>query len=193
MKKEIKPGDVVIVDQFFDRTKDRPCSFFGDGVVGHIEFADPLCSSLSEIAYQAAKEAGGTVHKGGVYICIEGPQFSTRAESRIYRSWGVDVIGMTNLPEAKLAREAGICYSTVAMPTDYDCWHESEDDVTVDAIIKQLQDNAALARKIIRIAALKISTERKCTCKDAVKHAVITSPNALNPETRKKLKLILED
>lgn len=191
MRNEIKPGDVVIVDQLFDRTKSRPSTFFGGGIVGHIEFADPVCANLSEVLHAAAVEEGATVHRGGTYVCIEGPQFSTRAESRIYRSWGVDVIGMTNIPEAKLAREASLCYGTVAMPTDYDCWHESEEDVTLDAIIAQLQRNVALARRIVRDAALRIPEARGCRCKDAVKHAVITSPEAVSPEARDRLRLIL--
>jgi 5'-methylthioadenosine phosphorylase len=191
MREEIKPGDVVIVDQLFDRTRDRPRTFFGDGIVGHIEFADPMCPDLSRLLGEVAREAGARVHEGGTYICIEGPQFSTRAESRIYRSWGVDVIGMTNIPEAKLAREAGLCYATVAMSTDYDCWHEAEDDVSVEAIVQQLQRNAELARQIIRQAALRIPTRRSCRCADAVKNAVITSPDAMDPATREKLRLIL--
>jgi 5'-methylthioadenosine phosphorylase len=191
MRPEIKPGDMVIVDQLFDRTASRPCSFFGEGVVGHIQFADPLCADLSEILYQAAKENGATVHRGGTYICIEGPQFSTRAESRIYRSWGVDVIGMTNIPEAKLAREAGICYATVAMSTDYDCWHEEEEDVSVNAVVEILRQNAALARRIVRTAVLGIPQMRRCGCADAAKHAVITDPAAMNPATRARLAVIL--
>lgn len=191
MKEEIKPGDVVIVDQLFDRTKNRDCSFFGNGIVGHIEFADPMCGDLSELLYQAACDEGATAHKGGTYICIEGPQFSTRSESRIYRSWGVDVIGMTNIPESKLAREAGLCYATLAMSTDYDCWHETEEDVTVEAIVKQLNANADMARRIIRTAALKIPADRSCRCADAVKFAVITNPEQMNPEARMRLSLIL--
>lgn len=191
MREEIRPGDVVIVDQLFDRTRQRASTFFGDGIVGHIEFADPVCADLAEVLTGAARTAGATVHSGGTYVCIEGPQFSTRAESRIYRSWGVDVIGMTNLPEAKLAREAGLCYATVAMPTDYDCWHETEDDVSVEAIIAQLQRNVKLARQIVREAALRIPDERTCRCRDAVKHAVITSADSMPPETRRRLRLIL--
>jgi len=191
MRPEIEPGHVVIIDQLFDRTKSRPCTFFGDGIVGHIEFADPMCGDLSSVLVKAAREEGATVHEGGTYVCIEGPQFSTRAESRIYRSWGVDVIGMTNIPEAKLAREAGLCYATVALPTDYDCWHESEEDVTVEAIIRQLQQNVTLARRIIRGATLRIPIERSCRCASAVRHAVITSPDAVDPETRERLRLIL--
>jgi len=192
MRAEIKPGDVVIIDQLFDRTKNRPCTFFGQGIVGHIEFADPMCGELSRVLVQAAREEGATVHEGGTYVCIEGPQFSTRAESRVYRSWGVDVIGMTNIPEAKLAREAGLCYATVALPTDYDCWHESEEDVTIEAIIRQLQQNVDVARRVIRRAVLGIPPVRQCRCADAVKNAVITSPDAIDPQTRAKLRYILE-
>ncbi len=191
MREEIEPGHVVIIDQLVDRTKDRACTYFGDGIVGHIEFADPMCADLSALLYEVATEQGATAHKGGTYVCIEGPQFSTRAESRIYRSWGVDVIGMTNVPEAKLAREAGLCYGTVALSTDYDCWHESEDDVTVEAILETLRNNVAMARKIIRATALKIPAARGCRCCDAVKHAVLTSPEAMDPGTREKLALIL--
>jgi 5'-methylthioadenosine phosphorylase len=191
MREAIRPGDVVIVDQFFDRTKNRASTFFGHGVVGHIEFADPICPGMFELLAAAADKEQATVHKGGTYICIEGPQFSTRAESRIYRGWGVDVIGMTNIPEAKLAREAGICYGTVALPTDYDCWHESEDDVSVEAIIEQLQRNVALARRIIKTAALSIPTDRPCRCADTIKSAVITNPEAMSSETRSRLRLIL--
>jgi len=191
MREEIAPGHVVIIDQLFDRTKGRVSSFFGNGIVGHIEFADPMCACMSQLLYDVAVEAGATAHKGGTYVCIEGPQFSTRAESRIYRSWGVDVIGMTNIPEAKLAREAGLCYGTVALSTDYDCWHESEADVTVEAILETLRQNVAMARKIIRSAALKIPAERPCGCASAVKHAVITSPEAMDPAARKRLALIL--
>ena len=191
MREDIRPGDVVIVDQFVDRTRNRPSTFFGGGIVGHIEFADPICPRMYEVLNAAAAGEGATVHAGGTYVCIEGPQFSTRAESRIYRGWGVDVIGMTNVPEAKLAREAGLCYGTVALPTDYDCWHESEDDVTVEAIIQQLQRNVALARRIIRAAALAIPAERTCRCASAVDNAVITSPEAVGPAARDRLRLIL--
>jgi 5'-methylthioadenosine phosphorylase len=191
MRPEIHPGDVVIVDQLFDRTKSRECSFFGDGIVGHIQFADPMCGALSALLYEVTRELGATVHRGGTYICIEGPQFSTRAESRIYRSWGVDVIGMTNIPEAKLAREAGLCYATVALSTDYDCWHEEEADVSVSAIIETLRRNVTLARRIIRAAALKIPAERGCGCATAVKSAVLTDRAALSPTTRERLALIL--
>ena len=145
MREEIKPLDVVIPDQFFDRTKARISTFFGEGIVAHVGFADPFCPILSEVLYQAGMKAGAVVHRGGTYLCIEGPQFSTRAESRIYRSWGVDVIGMTNLQEAKLAREAELCYATLAMVADYDVWHESEEDVSVEMVVANLRRNAETA------------------------------------------------
>jgi 5'-methylthioadenosine phosphorylase len=191
MRPEIHPGDVVIVDQLVDRTKRREHSFFGDGIVGHIQFADPMCAELSDLLCEVTRELGATVHRGGTYICIEGPQFSTRAESRIYRSWGVDVIGMTAIPEAKLAREAGLCYGTVALSTDYDCWHEGEEDVSVSAIVETLNRNVALARRIIRAAVLKISADRGCGCADAVKNAVLTDRAALSAAARERLALIL--
>lgn len=191
MREEIHPGDVVVVDQLVDRTKNRADSFFGNGIAGHISFADPLCNELSKILIKVAKKSGTHVHEGGTYICIEGPQFSTKAESKIYRSWGVDVIGMTSIPEAKLAREAGICYAILAMATDYDCWHESEEIVSVEAIIEVLQNNVALARKMIREAILHIPSNRTCQCKEAIKNAVITDRSALNPSILKRLSLIL--
>lgn len=191
MKEEIKPGHIVIVDQFFDRTKGRPSTFFGDGIVGHVEFADPVCKELSSVLHESAVEAGATVHKGGTYICIEGPQFSTRAESGIYRSWGVDVIGMTNIPEAKLAREAEICYSTIALSTDYDCWHTSEESVTVDMILQTIRDNVAMAREIIKRAAPMIPSKRACKCSSAMKYAVITDKKAVPAKTKKALSLLI--
>jgi 5'-methylthioadenosine phosphorylase len=193
MREEIKPGDMVIVDQFLDRTASRPCSFFGEGIVGHIQFADPVCPDLAGVLLEAAATAGATVHQGGTYICIEGPQFSTRAESRLYRSWGVDVIGMTNIPEAKLAREAGICYATVAMSTDYDCWHEEEEDVSVTAVVEVLRKNASLARAIARQAVLTVPLERTCACKDAMRNAVLTDPSRIPAEARRRLALILPE
>ncbi|MBI5643723.1 MAG: S-methyl-5'-thioadenosine phosphorylase [Deltaproteobacteria bacterium] len=191
MKEKIAPGHIVIVDQFFDRTKGRISSFYGNGIVGHVEFGDPVCAPLSDVLYGAAKEAGAVVHKGGTYICIEGPQFSTRAESNIYRSWGVDVIGMTNIPEAKLAREAEICYSTVALSTDYDCWHTTEESVTVDMIIETLKKNVSMAREIIRKAVPKISGSRACKCPTAAKYATITDRKAIPAKTKEDLKLLL--
>jgi len=191
MSEKIKPGHIVIVDQFFDRTKGRESTFFGNGIVGHVEFADPVCPDLNRVLHKAAQKAGATVHMGGTYICIEGPQFSTRAESRIYRKWGVDVIGMTNIPEAKLAREAEICYSTVALSTDYDCWHETEEAVTVEAILATLKANVEMAKEIIRNAAPAISGERGCKCASALKYAVITDRTKIPAKTKEDLSLIL--
>lgn len=190
MREEIKPGHIVIVDQFFDRTKGRQSTFYGDGVVGHVEFADPVCADLSGVLHKAARDAGATVHMGGTYICIEGPQFSTRAESRIYRSWGVDVIGMTNIPEAKLAREAEICYATVALSTDYDCWHTTEESVTVEAIIATLKANVAMARDIIRKAVPAITAERACKCPTAMQYATITDRKAIPDAVKERLSLL---
>ncbi len=191
MKEKIKPGHIVIVDQFFDRTKDRASSFFCNGIVGHVEFAEPVCGELSGLLHSAAKEAGAIVHMGGTYICIEGPQFSTKAESKIYRSWGVDVIGMTNLPEAKLAREAEVCYSTLALSTDYDCWHETEESVTVEAIIETLKKNVSMAKEIIRKAVPDIPNSRSCKCATALKYATITDRKAMPAKTKKDLSLLI--
>ena len=192
MKEEIVPGHIVIPDQFFDRTQGKRAStFFGDGLVGHTQFADPICSEMADLVHAAAVEAGATVHKGGTYICIEGPNFSTRAESNIYRSWGVDIIGMTNIPEARLAREAEICYTTVALATDYDCWYEGHDDVSVEAVIAVIKKNVAMARNIIRIAAGMVAESRLCACNQALKFAVMTSPDEIPAETRQKLDLLI--
>ncbi|MFQ5465512.1 MAG: S-methyl-5'-thioadenosine phosphorylase [Thermodesulfobacteriota bacterium] len=179
MKESIEPGHIVVVDQFFDRTKGRASTFFGGGVVGHIEFADPVCPVLSDVLCNAAAGSGATVHRGGTYVCIDGPQFSTRAESRIYRSWGVDVIGMTNIPEAKLAREAEICYATIALATDYDCWHVTEESVSVEMILETLKANVKMAKEIIRAAAPAVDGQRSCGCADAMKYAVITERSAI--------------
>jgi 5'-methylthioadenosine phosphorylase len=191
MKEEIHPGHIVIVDQFIDRTKSREASFFGHGVAGHVGFADPICSHLAAHVYDAAVAAGATAHKGGTYVVIEGPMFSTRAESRVYRSWGVDVIGMTNLPEAKLAREAEICYSTIALSTDYDCWHETEEDVSVAAVVAIIKKNVALAKRIVKEAASRIPVARTCACISAAAPAVMTAPEAIPAEARERLKLIM--
>jgi 5'-methylthioadenosine phosphorylase len=192
MREEIAPGDLVIVDQFFDRTKGRPYTFFENGVVAHVAFADPVCPRLADVLYDAARRVGARVHKGGTYLVMEGPAFSTRAESRIYRQWGVDVIGMTNLPEAKLAREAEICYATVALSTDYDCWHESEEDVTVEAVVKIIRQNVATARALIREAATKIPPERTCTCARALEHAIMTDRAMIPAEARARLGLLID-
>lgn len=191
MREDIKPGHIVIPDQFFDRTKGRPNTFFGKGIVGHVEFADPVCHDLSGILYNAGKELNITVHKGGTYICIEGPQFSTRAESKIYRKWGVDVIGMTNIPEAKLAREAEICYATLALSTDYDCWHETEESVTVEMILETIKNNVANAKAIIKRAVRKIEGVRKCKCASAMKYAIVTDKKVIPAKVKKDLKPLI--
>ncbi len=191
MRKEIEPRHMVIVDQIIDRTRKRESTFFGGGIVGHIQFGDPMCDDLSGLLHKAAVDAGATVHKGGTYVCMEGPAFSTRAESNLYRSWGVDVIGMTCVPECKLAREAGLCYGVVAMSTDYDCWHEEEEDVSVEAVIAIVQENADTARDIVRRVVGMIPAERGCGCKDATKYAVMTSPDVQPAAARERLSLIL--
>ena len=191
LREELKPRHIVLPDQFFDRTKSRKDTFFGDGVAAHISFADPVCKGLSNVIAESAKEAGGILHRGGTYVNMEGPAFSTRAESEFYRRCGFDVIGMTNLTEAKLAREAEICYATMAMVTDYDVWHEEEDDVSVETIIAILNENAALAKKIIRVAVGKIPTEQNCQCGQALATAIITDRKKIPDETKKKLDLII--
>lgn len=192
MREEIVPGHIVIPDQFFDRTQGKRAStFFGDGVVGHIQFADPICGDLAGKLFDSARQVGATVHRGGTYICIEGPNFSTRAESRIFRSWGVDVIGMTNVPEARLAREAEICYSTVALATDYDCWHEGHDDVSVEAVIAIIEKNVATARDIIKAAARNLAAERTCGCASALQYAIMTDARLIPEQTRRNLDLLI--
>ncbi|MGK2944581.1 MAG: S-methyl-5'-thioadenosine phosphorylase [Desulfuromonadales bacterium] len=192
MKEEIVPGHIVIPDQFFDRTHGKRAStFFGQGVTGHIQFADPVCPELSSVLCDAGQRAGATVHKGGTYLCIEGPNFSTRAESMIYRSWGIDIIGMTNIPEARLAREAEICYGTVALATDYDCWHDSHDDVTVEAILAIIKQNVAMARNIILQAVRALSTAPRCECGESLKFAIMTDRSLIPEQTRKDLDVIL--
>ena len=191
LKEEYRPLDILVPDQFFDRTKGRISTFFGRGLVAHVAFAHPLCAVLSAIAADAAHSVGATVHRGGTYVNMEGPQFSTLAESKLYRAWGMDVIGMTNLQEAKLAREAEICYTTLALVTDYDCWHPDHDSVTVDLIIANLMQNAATARKTIAEAVSKISGPRTCACKDALATAIITRPEQVPAQTRKELEIII--
>lgn len=192
MKEEIAPGHIVIPDQFFDRTQGKRAStFFGNGVVGHVQFADPVCHDLSAALAVAGRKVGAVVHAGGTYICIEGPNFSTRAESKIYRSWGVDVIGMTNIPEARLAREAEICYATVALATDYDCWHDGHDDVSVDAILEIIRQNVATARNIIGTAVQALNSLPVCACGDALKYAIMTDPMRIPAETRGNLDLLI--
>jgi 5'-methylthioadenosine phosphorylase len=192
MREEIVPGHIVIPDQFFDRTLGkRPMTFFGEGIAGHVQFADPVCKDLSAVLYNAAQGVGATVHRGGTYLCMEGPQFSTRAESQIYRSWGVDIIGMTNINEARLAREAEICYGTIALATDYDCWHTSHDDVSIEAIIAIIQQNVAMARKIIAAAVAELAVERSCACKDALQFAIMTNKKLIPAATKEKLAVIM--
>jgi len=191
LKEELQPRHIVLPDQFFDRTKSRKDTFFGEGIAGHISFADPVCKSLSDIMYECAIGAEAVVHRGGTYINMEGPAFSTRAESEFFRRCGFDVIGMTNMAEAKLAREAEICYVTMAMVTDYDVWHEAEDDVSVETIIAILNENAALAKKIIRDAVGKIPQRQDCECAHALATAIITDRTKIPEETRKKLELII--
>src|SRR5581483_4370475 len=169
LKEEYKPADIVIPDPFFDRTKGRPSTFFGRGLVAHVGFAHPFCRILSGIAFDSGKKTGATMHKGGTYVCMEGPQFSTLAESRLYRSWGMDIIGMTNLQEAKLAREAEICYTTIALVTDYDCWHPDHDSVTVDMIVATLVKNAETAQRAIANAIEALPATRGCDCGSALK------------------------
>jgi len=192
MKEAIRPLDLVIPDQFFDATKRRVSSFFGNGIVAHVGMAEPVCPDLAAALEKAAHQTGATVHRGGTYICIEGPQFSTRAESRIYRGWGVDVIGMTNMPEAKLAREAELCYATLALATDYDVWHETHAAVTVEAVVQNLLKNVATAKDVLRRAIPAIAPVRTCECPNLLESAVITSPEAFPPPTRRKLALLLD-
>ena len=190
-KLEVKPGDLVILDQLIDRTRSRVNSFFGDGIAAHIPFAEPFCPVLSQILYQAAQEAGAGVHPRGTCIVMEGAAFSTRAESRLYKSWGADVIGMTALPEAKLAREAEICYAVVACVTDYDSWHERTEPVTVDVILKVQHQNIDAAKQIIKLAVSRIPPRRNCECATALKTAFVTDPAAMPAEQKKKLDLII--
>jgi 5'-methylthioadenosine phosphorylase len=191
MKEEIEPGDLVIPYQFIDRTRGRPSTFFGNGIVGHVAFADPVCHSLARILDKGASTTGARVHLGGTYICMEGPQFSTRAESYLYRSWGVDVIGMTNIPEAKLAREAELCYSTIALATDYDCWHETEEDVSVEAILEIMHQNVENAKTAIAWAAGNMGEKAPCGCAEALKFAIVTDPAAIPEETKLDLEPII--
>lgn len=192
LRLELEPRHFVIADQFIDRTKARPCTFFGDGLVAHVGFADPLCPQLRGLALEAAQEVDVTAHDGGTYVCMEGPQFSTRAESHLYRSWGASVIGMTNLTEAKLAREAELCYVTLAMVTDYDCWHEEEEAVTVEALLGHLKANAESANRLAAALVAAIPSERACSCGSALASALITQRDATPATTRRKLGLLVD-
>jgi 5'-methylthioadenosine phosphorylase len=192
LKEEHKPLEFVIPDQFFDRTRHRVDTFFGNGIVAHIAFADPICPHLAQAVEGACTKAGVTAKRGGTYVCMEGPQFSTRAESNVYRGWGMDVIGMTNLQEAKLAREAEICYVTVAMVTDYDCWHPHHDSVTVDQIVAVLLKNAENATRVVRETVSSMPKDRACKCGSSLAHAILTDRSKIPAAPRKKLKLILD-
>lgn len=191
LKEEHRPLDFVVPDQFFDRTRGRISSFYGGGVVVHITFADPVCPQLADVMHKACIVSGVTGKKGGTYLCMEGPAFSTRAESNVYRSWGMDVIGMTNLQEAKLSREAEICYVTLAMVTDYDCWHEAHDAVTIDEIIANLVKNAENAQKVVREAVKSLPRDRSCKCGFALQHAILTHANAIPKVEKDRLHLLI--
>ncbi len=192
MKEEIRPGDVVIVDQFIDRTKGiRKHTFFEKGIVGHVSFADPICKALADVVCQATQKVTLRLHKEGTYLCMEGPQFSTRAESHLYRSWGVDVIGMTAVPEVKLAREAGLCYATIAFSTDYDCWKEEEEAVSADKVLATIKKNVDTAKKIIQEVIPLMNSKTSCQCAETLKYALVTDPTKIPSKTKKDLALLL--
>ena len=191
LKEELQPLDIVLPDQFYDRTKSRISTFFGDGIVVHISFAHPICSHLADLIQQAGRDAGVPIKRGGTYVCMEGPQFSTVAESNTYRSHGADLIGMTNLQEAKLAREAEICYTTIALVTDYDCWHPQHDAVTVAQVIENLKKNSQNAQKIIRATIERLPIDRTCKCGHALKHAIMTDLARVPPQTRQRVELLI--
>ncbi|MFA5072452.1 MAG: S-methyl-5'-thioadenosine phosphorylase [Nitrospirota bacterium] len=191
MKEKIKPGDIVIPDQFYDHTKHRVSTFFGKGIVAHVGTADPVCPRLSAVLIAAGVETGATIHRGGTYLCMEGPQFSTRAESMVYRSWGVDVIGMTNATEAKLSREAELCYNTIALATDYDCWHQSEESVTVEAVLAVMKKNIETSKAMIREAVRFLPEHRSCLCGEALKNTIMTPANQIPAHIKKDLALII--
>src|ERR1051325_4974524 len=194
LREELKPMDIVFPDQFFDRIRHRVSTFFGEGIAAHVTFADPVCRDLCDTLEEAARADLKEIvtHRGGTYLCMEGPAFSTRAESEVYRSWGMSVIGMTNLQEAKLAREAEICYATMAMVTDYDCWHPDHDSVTVEMVIEYLNRNSENAQRLIAGAVARVAgRERACKCGRALRHAIITSPDKIAPEARERLKAII--
>ncbi len=191
MREEIRPLDLVVPDQIVDRTVARPRTFFGEGIVVHVGMAEPYCPELRELLIRAAEMTGRTVHPVGTYLCIEGPQFSTRAESRIYRQWGVDVIGMTAMPEARLAREAEVCYGTLALVTDYDVWHQSEEPVSVEQVIANLERNVDAAKEILRHLLTMLSAERRCSCGSALASSIVTAPDRIPPEARQRLELLI--
>ena len=191
LKEQYAPRHAVIPDQFIDRTRHREDTFFGGGIVAHASFADPVCPALSDALEASARETGVAVHRGGTYVCMEGPEFSTRAESNLYRSWGADVIGMTNLTEARLAREAEMCYASLALVTDYDCWHESGETVSVEAILAVLNENAAAARRTMRGALGRVDPARGCPCRHSMRYAILTDPKAISAEARERLRPIV--
>ena len=191
MKEEIAPLDVVVPDQIFDRTRARVSTFFGHGIAAHIGFADPFCSKVRRALLDSCEAEGATVHDGGTFVCIEGPSFSSKAESSIYRRWGVDIIGMTVLPEAKLAREAEICYASLAMVTDYDVWHVSEETVTIEMVIDNLMTNSEMAKRVIRRAVLQLPSVRECECANALENAIVTQRDMIPAEAKKKLALLI--
>ncbi len=184
LREDVVPGHLLLADQFVDRTRSRRSTFFGGGIVGHVSFSDPVCPVWHGVALQAATAAGATVHPRGTYMCMEGPQFSTRAESLLNRRDGADVIGMTNMPEAKLAREAEICYATLALATDYDCWHDGHDAVSVEGVVAVLKANVAMAQQVIAQMVARVPSSRTCACESAARHAIMTAPHAL-PQARK--------
>jgi 5'-methylthioadenosine phosphorylase len=190
MKEEIIPGHIVVPDQFIDRTFARKTTFFSNGIVGHVSLADPICDELHETVLESSQRAGATVHPRGTYLCMEGPQFSTRAESFLYRSWGVDVIGMTNVTEAKLAREAGICYVTIALATDYDCWHEEAEPVTLEAVLEIMHQNVELAQTILKEIVKTPVLKRSCTCGEAAKNAIVTDRKLIPDALKKDLEIL---
>jgi 5'-methylthioadenosine phosphorylase len=191
MRQEIRPGDIVIPDQFYDLTKHRRSTFFGNGVVAHVGMADPVCTDLCTVLINAGLQVGATVHRNGTYICMEGPQFSTRAESLTYRQWNVDVIGMTNATEAKLAREAEICYSTIALATDYDCWHHSEEAVTVEAVLEVMKHNVETSKAMIREAVRSLPAARACSCGEALRNTIMTPEKLIPAKTKRDLAPII--
>ena len=191
LKEHIRPLDIVVPDQFYDCTKQRVGTFFGSGLVAHIAFADPVCPDLARLIYHHAKKSGAAVHPGGTLLCIDGPAFSTRAESNVYRRWGMDIIGMTSLQEAKLAREAEICYAAIAMVTDFDCWRAEESEVNVETVVQNLKKNISTAKRIIRTVVPEISKSRACPCAEALKNAIMTEPQVIPVETRQKLELLV--
>jgi 5'-methylthioadenosine phosphorylase len=191
MRDDVQPLDLVIPDQFMDLTRRRTSSFFGDGIVAHVGMAEPVCAALAGAVEEAARQTSATVHRGGTYVCIEGPQFSTRAESRVYRSWGVDVIGMTNMPEAKLAREAEVCYATLALVTDFDVWHETQEAVTVEAVVANLRKNVATAKEVLRRVVPAVPAARACPCPSLLQSAVITNPKSFPLPARRRLDLLI--